>query len=195
MKNVLLIAALSFFSFFSCSVFEYIFQTPPPSDNVKLWQLINHIVNHSLYNVEYSSLKLEPKTFSNEKIRVFGIILDEFQNEFIIYTDPFEDNEYGFYRIKIDNPLPKQNDIPKPFKYIARGSKINVFGIFKGLTDIKLSELESISKQQLNPNIDYSRLKKVPTISASLIYDYDDMYFQRPIWISVELINESLQGK
>lgn len=195
MKNVLLIAVLSFFSFSSCSVFEYIFQTPPPSDDVKLQQLINHIVNHSLYNVEYSSLKLEPKTFSNEKIRVFGIILDEFQNEFIIYTDRFEDNEYGFYRIKIDNPLPKQNDIPKPFKFIACGSKINVFGIFAGLTDIKLSELESISKQQLNPNIDYSRLKKVPTIYASIIYDYDDMYFQRPIWISIELINESLQGK
>lgn len=177
----------------SCSVLDYLLETPPPDEGEKLSQAIANFKAGSLFSLDYSLLKTEPKSFKNENIRVFGTILDEFKNEFILFTDPFEDNEYGFYRIKFDNPLPKQFDIPRPFKFISRGSKISVFGKFVGLTDIRVTELESIKSQPMNPQIDYSRLRRIPTFIAVLIYDHEDFQFKRTVWISSEFVDASLE--
>jgi hypothetical protein len=174
-------------------VIDYLLETPPHNEREKLSQAIENFKSSSLFNVEYNLLKTESESFTNESIRIFGTILDEFKNEFILFTDPFEDNEYGFYRIKFDNPLPKQFDIPRPFKFIARGSKISVFSRFNGLTDIKVNELESIASQPLNPLIDYTRLRRIPTFTAVLIYDHEDFDFKRPLWISSEFVNEILE--
>lgn len=191
--RILGIVFLFSFLFNSCSVIDYLLESPPKSDEEKLTEAIANFKTSSLFSIEYSLLKTEPRSFRNENIRVFGTVLEEFKGEFILFTDPFEDNEYGFYRIKFDNPLPKQFDIPRPFKFISRGSKISVFGKFSGLTDIKIGELESISSQSLNAHIDYSKLRRIPTLNAVLIYDHEDFQFKRPLWISSEFVDEILE--
>ncbi|MFN4112108.1 MAG: hypothetical protein ACK4G1_07500, partial [Ignavibacteria bacterium] len=144
----------------------------------------------ALFNVDYNALRLNPESFRDNKIRVFGVILQEFENEFLLFTNPFEDNEYGFYIIKIDSPLPKQGDYPKPLKYLSRGSEVNVFGIYKGLSTINLQKL-STENQRLNQHIDFSRLKNIPTIQAVAIYDRSDLRFERPVWVSQKFIREN----
>ncbi len=191
--RILGIVFLFSFLFNSCSVIDYLLESPPKSDEEKLTEAIANFKTSSLFSIDYSLLKTEPRSFRNENIRVFGTVLEEFKGEFILFTDPFEDNEYGFYRIKFDNPLPKQFDIPRPFKFISRGSKISVFGKFSGLTDIKIGELESISSQSLNAHIDYSKLRRIPTLNAVLIYDHEDFQFKRPLWISSEFVDEILE--
>jgi len=191
--RILGIVFLFSFLFNSCSIIDYLLESPPKSDEEKLSESISNFTTSTLFSIEYSLLKSEPRSFRNENIRVFGTVLEEFKGEFILFTDPFEDNEYGFYRVYFDNPLPKQFDIPRPFKFISRGSKISVFGKFIGLTDVKLSELESINSQSVNQNIDYSRLRRIPTFNAMLIYDHEDFQFKRPLWISSKFVDEVLE--
>lgn len=174
----------------SCNIIKYILETPPPSKEENLNKSINQYVHNSLFNIEYQSLKLNPEVFKGEKIRVYGVIIDEFKDEFLLLTNPFEDNEFGFYRIKIDNPLPKQGDMPKPFKYVVRGNNINVFGYYLGLTDFDLQKI-SENTRQLNPHINYSQLKQIPTIEAIIIYDRDDIRFERPLWLSLKFIEKN----
>lgn len=173
----------------SCGVLNYLLETPPPSKEELLLKDLQDFVNSSLYNVDYNSLRLNPEAYEDKKIRVFGVIVEEFENNFLLFTNPFEDNEYGFYRIKIDSPLPKQGEFPKPLKYISRGSEVNVFGYYIGLTSIDPAKISSESKR-LNPHIDYTRLRNIPTIEAVVIYDRADQRFEKPVWISQKLINE-----
>lgn len=176
----------------SCSVFNYLMETPPPSKEEILLNNLQEFVQSSLFNVNYNSLRLNTEAYVNKRIRVFGVIVEEFENDFLLFTNPFEDNEYGFYRIKIDTPLPKQGEFPKPLKYISRGSEINVFGYYLGVTSIDPSKISAESKR-LNPHIDYTRLKNIPTIEAVSIYDRSDQRFEKPVWVSQKFINEHLK--
>jgi hypothetical protein len=180
---------LLIFTLSSCSVFNYLMETPPPSKEEILLKELQDFVQSSLFNVNYNSLRLNPEAYKNKKIRVFGVIVEEFENDFLLFTNPFEDNEYGFYRIKIDSPLPKQGEFPKPLKYISRGSEVNVFGYYSGLTTIDPSKISAESKR-LNPHIDYTRLRNIPTIEAVSIYDRADQRFEKPVWISQEFVKE-----
>lgn len=186
-----IILIFSSLSLGSCNFVKYILESPPPSKEENLKKSINQFVQNSLFNIEYQSLKLNPEVFKGEKIRVYGVIIDEFKDEFLLLTNPFEDNEFGFYRIKIDNPLPKQGDVPKPLKYIVRGSNINVFGYYIGLTDIDVQKISENSRQ-LNPHINYSKLKQIPSIEAVIIFDRDDIRFERPLWLSSKFIEKKL---
>lgn len=174
----------------SCQIFRYIFESPPPSSEELLQQSITEFRNQSLYNVNYTSLRMDPVAFENKKIRVFGVIIEEFEQDFLLFTNPFEENEYGFYRIKIDYPLPKQGEFPKPLKYIGRSSEVNIFGYYSGLSDIDPKKITDDTKR-LNPHIDYTRLKRIPTIDAMIIYDRNDINFRYPVWISKKFISEN----
>lgn len=174
----------------SCSLFNYLFETPPPSKEEIFLKELQNFTQMALFNVDYNALRLNPESFRDNKIRVFGVILQEFENEFLLFTNPFEDNEYGFYVIKIDSPLPKQGDYPKPLKYLSRGSEVNVFGIYKGLSTINPQKI-STENQRLNQHIDFSRLKNIPTIQAVAIYDRSDLRFERPVWVSQKFIREN----
>lgn len=174
----------------SCSLFNYLFETPPPSKEEIFLKELQNFTQMALFNVDYNALRLNPESFRDNKIRVFGVILQEFENEFLLFTNPFEDNEYGFYIIKIDSPLPKQGDYPKPLKYLSRGSEVNVFGIYKGLSTINPQKI-STENQRLNQHIDFSRLKNIPTIQAVAIYDRSDLRFERPVWVSQKFIREN----
>jgi len=173
----------------SCSILNYLLETPPPSKEELLLKSLQEFVQSSLYNINYNSLRLNPEAYEDKKIRVFGVIIEEFENDFLLFTNPFEDNEYGFYRIKIDSPLPKQGEFPKPLKYISRGSEVNVFGYYSGLTSIDPSKISAESKR-LNPHIDYTRLRNIPTIEAVVIYDRADQRFEKPVWISQKFLNQ-----
>ncbi len=174
----------------SCSLFNYLFETPPPSKEEIFLKELQNFTQMALFNVDYNALRLNPESFRDNKIRVFGVILQEFENEFLLFTNPFEDNEYGFYIIKIDSPLPKQGDYPKPLKYLSRGSEVNVFGIYKGLSTINPQKISN-ENQRLNQHIDFSRLKNIPTIQAVAIYDRSDLRFERPVWVSQKFIREN----
>lgn len=185
--NIILI--FSSLSLGSCSFVKYILESPPPSKEENLKKSINQFVQNSLFNIEYQSLKLNPEVFKGEKIRVYGVIIDEFKDEFLLLTNPFEDNEFGFYRIKIDNPLPKQGDLPKPLKYIVRGSNTNAFGYYLGLTDIDVQKISENSRR-LNPHINYSKLNQIPSIEAVIIFDRDDIRFEHPLLLSSKSIEK-----
>ncbi|MCX8056868.1 MAG: hypothetical protein N3F03_04575 [Ignavibacteria bacterium] len=190
-KNLInLLVLLLCFCLSSCNVIKYILEPPPPSKEEIFLQRVQNFTQGSLYNINYNTLKLNPESFVDKKIRVFGVIVEEFDRDFLLFTNPFEDNEYGFYRIKIDAPLPKQGDYPKPLKYISRGSEVNVFGIYKGLTTIKPEQISTESKR-LNPHIDFTRLRNIPTIEAVVIYDRNDLRLERPVWVSQKFIKEN----
>lgn len=174
----------------ACKLINYLLETPAPSKEELLLQSLQNFVNNSLFNVDYNSLRLNQEAFSNKKIRVFGVIVEEFEYEFLLFTNPFEDNEYGFYRIIIDTPLPKQGVFPKPLKYISRSSEVNVFGYYEGLTSIDPAKIPVESKR-LNPHIDFTKLKNIPTIQAVVIYDRADEKFEMPVWISQKFIREN----
>ncbi len=189
LHSILLIVI--FFSLNGCRVFHYLTETPPPSDEEKIIGSLRNLTQTALYNINYNSLRLEAETFKGKNIRVFGVIVEEFNRDFLLFTNPFEDNEYGFYRITIDSPLPKQGDYPRPLKYISRGSEINVFGVYNGLTTINPDRISKESRR-LNPHIDFTRLKNIPTIEAKVIYDRIDYRFEKPIWISKKFVEEIL---
>lgn len=190
--TIIFIFLIIFFS--SCRVFNYLLETPPPSDEELFLKALDELTQSSLYNVDYNSLRLNPEAFEEKKIRVFGVIVEELENDFLLFTNPFEDNEYGFYRIKIDAPLPKQGDYPKPLKYISRGSEVSIFGIYRGLTTISPDQI-SVESKRLNPHIDFTRLKNIPTIEAIAIYDRIDLRFERPLWVSQKFIRENYKQR
>lgn len=189
MKNFILVLFLSF-TFQACSIINYLLESPSPSIEENLFNSIKDFTQLSLYNVDYNSLRLNPNTFLNKKIRVFGVIIQEFEDAFLLFTNPFEDNEYGFYLIIIDTPLPKQGDYPKPLKYLSRGSEVNVFGYFVGLKSIDPTEISAQDKS-LNAHIDFRRLKNIPTIEASIIFDRNDVRLEYPVWISEKFLKEN----
>lgn len=178
----------------SCNIIKYISETPPPSDEELFLQSLHNFTQSALFNVDYNLLRLNPEAFIDKKIRVFGAIIEEFDKDFLLFTNPFEDNEYGFYRIQIDSPLPKQGDYPKPLKYIGRGSEVNVFGIYRGLTSINPEQI-SVESRRLNPHIDFRRLKNIPTIEAVAIFDRSDLRFERPLWVSQKFILENYKSR
>lgn len=196
MKNLILPLAILviILIFNACNIIKYITETPPPSDEELFLKSLQEFNQSALYNVDYNSLKLNPDVFLEKRIRVFGVIVEEFHREFLLFTNPFEDNEYGFYIIKIDSPLPKQGEYPKPLKFISRGSEVNVFGIYKGLMTINSEQITAESKR-LNPHIDFTRLKNVPTIEAVIIYDRSDIRFERPLWVSQKFILENYKTR
>lgn len=196
MKRLIYFSAILLFilSFSSCKVFKYITESPPPSDEELFLKSLQNFNQTALFNIDYNSLRLNPETFENKTLRVFGVIVEEFDRDFLLFTNPFEDNEYGFYRIIIDSPLPKQGDYPKPLKYISRGSEVNVFGIYKGLTSINPDQI-SLERKSLNPHIDFRRLKNIPTIEAVAIYDRSDLRFERPLWVSQKFILENYKSR
>jgi len=196
MKKQILISIIFVLTiaFSSCSVINYLLESPPPSDEELFLKSLQNFTQNSLYNIDYNSLRLNPETFADKQIRVFGVIVEELESDFLLFTNPFEDNEYGFYRIKIDSPLPKQGDYPKPLKYISRGSEINVFGIYKGLTSINPDKIPVESKR-LNPRIDFTRLKNIPTIEAVVIYDRADSRFEHPLWVSQKFIESNYKRR
>lgn len=196
MKRLIYFSAILLFilSFSSCKVFKYITESPPPSDEELFLKSLQNFNQTALFNIDYNSLRLNPETFENKTLRVFGVIVEEFNRDFLLFTNPFEDNEYGFYRIIIDSPLPKQGDYPKPLKYISRGSEVNVFGIYKGLTSINPDQI-SLERKSLNPHIDFRRLKNIPTIEAVAIYDRSDLRFERPLWVSQKFILENYKSR
>lgn len=196
MKRLIYFSAILLFilSFSSCKVFKYITESPPPSDEELFLKSLQNFNQTALFNIDYNSLRLNPETFENKTLRVFGVIVEEFERDFLLFTNPFEDNEYGFYRIIIDSPLPKQGDYPKPLKYISRGSEVNVFGIYKGLTSINPDQI-SLERKSLNPHIDFRRLKNIPTIEAVAIYDRSDLRFERPLWVSQKFILENYKSR
>lgn len=189
MKEFLTVLFLSFI-FQACSIFNYLLESPPPSKEKNLFNSIKVFTQQSLYNVDYNSLRLNPETFLNKKIRVFGVIIQEFEDAFLLFTNPFEDNEYGFYLITIDTPLPKQGDYSKPLKYLSRGSEVNVFGYYIGLRSIDPTEISTQDKS-LNAHIDFRRLKNIPTIEASIIFDRNDVRLEYPVWISEKFLEKN----
>ncbi len=176
--------------FCACSLLNYLFEEPGPSEEEIFLRRLQTFTQTTLFNVDYNALRLNPDSFKENKIRVFGVVIQEFNNDFILFTNPFEDNEYGFYRILIDSPLPKSGDYPKPLKYIGRGSEISVFGIYKGLTTINPERISQENKV-LNSHIDFRRLKDVPTIEGVAIFDRSDGRFERPLWVSQKFISEN----
>jgi hypothetical protein len=196
MKKQILISIIFVLTiaFSSCSVINYLLESPPPSDEELFLKSLQNFTQNSLYNIDYNSLSLNPETFADKQIRVFGVIVEELESDFLLFTNPFEDNEYGFYRIKIDSPLPKQGDYPKPLKYISRGSEINVFGIYKGLTSINPDKIP-VESRRLNPRIDFTRLKNIPTIEAVVIYDRADSRFEHPLWVSQKFIESNYKRR
>lgn len=189
MKKLIAILILSLM-LQACSIINYLLESPSPSKEENLLNSIKDFTQNSLYNVDYNSFRLNQETFINKKIRVFGVIIQEFENAFLLFTNPFEDNEYGFYLITIDTPLPKQGDYPKPLKYLSRGSEVNVFGYYIGLRSINPKEISTQDKS-LNAHIDFRRLKNIPTIEASIIFDRNDVRFEYPVWISEKFLEEN----
>lgn len=189
MKNFITVLFLSFI-LQACSMINYLLESPPTSKEEKLFNSIKDFTQNSLYNVDYNSLRLNPETFLNKKIHVFGVIIQEFEDAFLLFTNPFEDNEYGFYLITIDTPLPKQGDYPKPLKYLSRGSEVSVFGYYIGLRSIVPTEISTQDKL-LNAHIDFRRLKNIPTIEANIIFDRNDVRLEYPVWISEKFLEKN----
>lgn len=176
--------------FSACGLLNYLLEETGPSEEEIFLKRLQIFTQTALFNVDYNALRLNPDSFKGNKIRVFGVLIQELNNDFILFTNPFEDNEYGFYRILIDSPLPKSGDYPKPFKYIGRGSEISVFGIYKGLTTINPEQIAQ-ENRVLNSHIDFRRLKNIPTFEGVAIFDRSDSRFERPLWVSQKFIREN----
>ena len=74
--------------------------------------------------------------------------------------------------VRLDKPLPKQSNIGQAVKLVSQGKEVRIFGIVNGLKQIKT---ESGTRREL------------PELSCQIIYDRNDFYLERPLWISRKL--------
>jgi hypothetical protein len=176
---------------YSCSVSEYLFEETPKSDKEKLKSMIDSYRSEAMMDVDFYDLKENPEYYSNSIFEMRGYIIDERSHEFLFYADPYFDDNFGYYYVSLDNPLPKQKSINQPFRYLSVGSRVTLIAQMSGIKSYGLSQSPiNVPIQNYILTLSGDKFINIPHLSGIAIFRIDNEELDQPEWVSVELLSE-----
>ncbi len=193
MKTSIRIFSLLFLVYFlisGCSATDYLFKEKPETEQDKLSKLMTAYKDSSIAEVNFDDMKKHPENYTDKYFRLKGYIIDEKNIEFLFYADPYFDNNYGYYIISIDNPLPKQSAPGTPLKYLAVGDKVTLIAQMKGLSSYELKNPKQINVNNYTLSFTENQFVEVPLLKGIAIYKIDDNYLRVPQWVSADILEE-----
>lgn len=136
---------------------------------------IESVKKKANYDVTNVKVMRKPSEWRGRTISLCGAvviqpILGDVDNVFELRgtNDGFAIN----FIVHLDQPLPSQNNIGESIRTISPGKEIRVFGIVRGV-------------EGYIGESGYRR--ELPVMDCLIIYDRNDFYMNRPLWISKDL--------
>jgi len=192
MQKKLIILLLSFFiiSIQGCSVFDYLFFESPETDEDKLLRTIAAYRDSSSSTVNFDELRLQPDIYFNKYYELRGYILDVHAEEFLFYADPYFDQNYGFFFVSIDNPLPKQSGAGQALRYLTVGDKITLIARMKGLRSYPLRKPINVPINNYSLSLRGEDFQNIPLFKGVAIFKLEDNYLTLPQWVNSEILEQ-----
>lgn len=191
--NPLIIITISvlMLSIQGCGFSDYLFQQSPESDKDKLDRMINNHREKAIKEIDFYDIKENPAEYRDKIIEMRGYIVDTRNEEFLFYADPYYDENYGFYYVSLDNPLPRQTSMGTPLKYLAAGSRITLIAKILNLQSYGLSRspiMVSIKNYVLS--VQGKELIDIPHLGGIAIYRIENEEMERPEWVTIEILEK-----
>ncbi len=135
-------------------------------------------------------MKNEIYYYKNSYVELRGYIAHERPHEILIYTDPFYDENYGYYYLSIDFPLPKMRGTGKHVYFLTTGSKIKIIGRLINTMDYIISGSPSFITDNGKVILGNDLLRSLPYLQTIAIYKLDDYEYENPFWVTEEVLIE-----
>lgn len=133
-------------------------------------------------------MKNENESLIDSYVEIRGYIAHERPHEILVYTDPFYDENYGYYYLLIDFPIPKMKGEGKHIYFLSAGSKVKVIGRLSGIKDYIVSGSPTFLSDNGIVKLENELLKKLPMLKAIAIYILDDYEYENPYWVTDEIL-------
>lgn len=192
MKKQFLILLLSLFVISNpgCSVVDYLFYETPETNEDKLLRTIAAYRDSAYSTVNFDELRSQPDKHYNNYYELRGYILDVNTEEFLFYADPYFDQNYGFFFVSIDNPLPKQSGAGQPLRYLAVGDKITLIARMKGLRSYPLRKPINVPINNYFLSLRGEDFQNIPLFKGVAIFKLEDNYLTIPQWVNTEILEK-----
>ncbi len=169
---------LSFYSF-SCAGFFSEFEEKKDPLEIEI-ETVKRIANYDMNNVK---VMRNPDEWIGKIISLSGTVISQpilGEVDEVFELRGTNDGYLTDMIIRLDRPLPRQANIGQAIKLVSQGKEVRVFGKMNGLKSIRT---------------DSGTRRELPEIDCQLIYDRNDFYMDRPLWISRELENRSTRTR
>lgn len=173
-----------------CSVFDYLFNEKPATDEDRLNNIIAAYRDSSSTSINYEEMRQAPDNYYDNYYELRGYVVDANQTEFLFYADPFFDQNYGFYFVAIDNPLPKQSGSGQPLRHIAVGDKITLLAQMKGSGNYPLSKPVNVPINNYMLSLHGSDFFGIPLFKGIAIFKLEDNFLSIPQWVSADILEQ-----
>ncbi|GEM_PF-1899011 len=192
MKKKLIKFFLSFFTavfLTGCAVGEYLSEETI-TDAEKLNNVISAYRDSSYTQFDYYDMKDYYEDYIGAYFEIIGYIIDENKENILFYADPYFGENYGFFNIMLDHPLPKQSEIGKPLRYITIGDEVILLARMEGVKSYSLEKKTiQVPIQNYFLSLSGDEFIDIPAMQALVIQKREENEVQkRPEWISESLI-------
>ena len=196
MKNIILKYFL--FSFpaviiTACSVGNYLSEETV-SDQQKLTTVIDAYRDSAYTEVDYYDMKDYYEEYIGAYFELEGYVIDEVNENFLFYADPYYGENYGFFNIVIDHPLPKQSEVGKPLRYLTVGDHVILLAKMKGLESYSLEKKTiQVPIQNYFLSLSGDEFIDIPLLEGIVIQKKEENDIpKQPEWLSNMLLNTYL---
>lgn len=190
MKNFFYIFA--FFYFIGCAA-----QTDTQREQqengraAKIQEEITRLRANAITKFDFYELEKNIDEFNGQILQVDGYIIDTAHQTFLMYADPYFEDNYGFFYVFIDNPLPRQTAPGKPLRHLTIGDKITLIAELNGLKTYPLEKKTiRIPIKTYELSISGEEFENIPSLLALAIYRDQSNQLKYPDWVSVKISPE-----
>lgn len=173
-----------------CSVVDYLFYQSAETDQNKLMNLISAYRDSSYTTVNFDELRRLPDSYHNNYYELRGYILDVHPDEFLFYADPYFDQNYGFFYVNIDNPLPKQSGAGQPLRHLTVGDKITLIAQMKGIRSYPVRKPLNVPINNYVISVRGEDFQDIPLFKGIAIFKLEDNYLTVPQWVNAEILEQ-----
>lgn len=148
-------------------------------------KIVDNLRETAITDFDFFELEENAEEFEGQTFEIRGYIVDTSSSSFLMYADPYFDDNYGFFNIFIDNPLPKQTAPGKPLRHLTIGDKITLVAELNGT---KTYELEKktirIPIHTYELSVSGEEFKNIPNFFALAIFEDESNNPKNPDWVS-----------
>jgi hypothetical protein len=159
-----------------------------PINMPKIMDRINEFRKGAVVDYDFYELKENYEDYYGQNFELRGYILDTAYNRILFYADPFFQENYGFFFVELDNPLPKQTAPHEALRYLTVGDKITLIGVMNGLKTYTLKKKTIwVSLETYQINVRGDELQELPFIEAVAMFKDDEIHTRFPEWVSLKI--------
>jgi hypothetical protein len=147
---------------------------------------VNEVRKSAINEVDFYDMKDNNERYVGAFVELRGYIVDTINQKFLFYADPYFDDNYGFFSVFIDNPLPNQTRPGEPLRYLTIGDRIALVAEITGLDNYPLKKRTIwIPVRNYHLSVKGEEFRKIPFLEAIAIIKDDAEYQSRfPEWVS-----------